>query len=187
MGFQTHVLASAGLLGIAVLLVGCNEEVDTERTSVASSTQAPASQEPKASSSPEAIVPEGTPNPLGLAPELSALLRSEMARLDQGMQRLHSAIVMGRAEMAADVAQRIHDSFILEQELTDEQRKELVGSVPEDFVRRDRAFHETAAELNEAVRTRRWDRTVELYGAMTEACVGCHRAHASARFPALEE
>lgn len=132
----------------------------------------------------EPALPPGT-NPFDLPPETARLLRQEMLQLDTGMHTLHSALVRGDGDTAAETAQKIHDSFILKQELSKEELKALVAAVPEDFVERDRAFHKLSAELAEAARAGNFDDAAGLYGRMTDACVGCHTAHAPERFPAL--
>lgn len=124
-------------------------------------------------------------NPLDLPPKLAGLLRREMIELDTGMHTLHSALVRGDGERAAETAQKIHDSFILKRELSKEELKTLVSQLPKDFVKRDRALHETSAELAEAARQDDFETAAERYGEMTRACVGCHSAHAAERFPGM--
>lgn len=124
-------------------------------------------------------------NPLDLSPKQQGLLRREMVQLDTGMHTLHSAIVRGDGEQAAKTAQRIHDSFILKQELDEKELKALVSKLPKDFVKRDRAFHELSAELSAAAKEGDFEQAAVTYGQMSEACVGCHTEHAAERFPGL--
>ncbi|MDZ7825810.1 MAG: cytochrome c [Gammaproteobacteria bacterium] len=86
----------------------------------------------------------------------------------------------------ANRAQAIHDSFILKQEMTPEDRKALVAAVPEAFVQRDRAFHQLSAELAEAARAADPARERALFGEMVDACAGCHARYAGGRFPGLK-
>ncbi len=133
-----------------------------------------------------AEVTRGGANPLGLPADLQAALRREMVLLEQGMKDLQGQIARGQGEEAAATAQRIHDSFILSQELTDAQMETLVEHLPPEFLHRDRAFHAEARRLAEAAREGDFAVAAQAYGSMTTQCVGCHAAHAAARFPALE-
>ena len=82
-------------------------------------------------------------------------------------------------------AQAIHDSFILKQEMTESDRKALMKAVPEEFVQRDRAFHELTGELAAAGREGDGARQRQLFGEMIEACTACHARYAHDRFPGL--
>lgn len=138
---------------------------------------------PAADEPPE---PEGPPNPLGLPDDLSAALRREMLALEPAMGELSSHLARGSRDEAAATAMRIHDSFILKQELSEEQLHTLVSSLPEGFVHRDRAFHQGAAKLAHAAEAGEMAEAARLYGEMATACVACHAEHASSRFPGLE-
>lgn len=185
--FVARVVLLGGLLAPVLLpAAGC------DRAEPAEGEPLPLEEEPAepvaepAAPPAGSVAPEGEPNPLDLPPDVSGLLRREMAQLDQGMHRLHSAIVAGRSDLAAETARRIHDSFILKQEITPEQRQQVVGTVPPEFIAKDRALHGAAADLAKAAEADDWARVTELYAAMSRGCVDCHAAHATARFPGLD-
>jgi len=85
-----------------------------------------------------------------LTSRLQDLLRREMVSVEAASRDILSALVAGRDERVADLAQQIRDSFILRQEMTAADRQDLMAVVPEDFVRMDRRFHELSAGLAEA-------------------------------------
>ena len=67
---------------------------------------------------------------------------------EQGLTGLRDASRPGQPrKLVAEKAQGIHDSFILKQKMTSEDRKALMAAVPNAFVQRDRAFHEISANL----------------------------------------
>lgn len=122
---------------------------------------------------------------LALPPNLRALLIEEMLAVLEASENILDALVRGQDERVAENAQAIHDSFILEQRMTDADREALHAAVPHAFIERDEAFHELSAELAEAARQGDRPRQVELFGQLIEACVDCHAAHATNRFPEL--
>jgi hypothetical protein len=75
--------------------------------------------------------------------------------------------------------------FILEQELTAQDRERLEAALPAAFVEIDAAFHRTAAELAAAARAQDAGREAALFGRMVEACTDCHGRFTADRFPGL--
>ena len=126
------------------------------------------------------------PNPLGLPPEYRGPLRSEMVQVEAGMQRLLGHLVRAEGDDAAAVAREIHDSFILKQELSESQLRELRSLLPGGFVELDRTFHQTAAFLAGAAERNDLREAVRLYGEMSRSCVDCHARYTSERFPVPE-
>jgi len=70
-----------------------------------------------------------------------------MQRIDNGMGELLSAISVGNWKTIEATASKIRHSFILKQQLTDPQLHELHDKLPDQFVRMDVRFHETAGKL----------------------------------------
>lgn len=132
-----------------------------------------------------ATLPPAPVNPLGLPETLRGKLRLEMVEIEGAMQRLLDHLVRGEADRVAATAHRIHDSFILEQSLSADELARLRELLPEGFVRLDRAFHETAAELARAGESGDLRGAGQLYGEMVGQCVRCHARHAAERFPGL--
>ncbi|MGM0583824.1 MAG: cytochrome c [Pseudomonadota bacterium] len=120
-----------------------------------------------------------------LTPKLRELLRKEMLSIEDASKQILSALIAGDDARVAELAQKIHDSFILQQSMTPQDKRDLMAAVPEGFVRRDRAFHETSADLAKAARDGDRVRQHEEFGRMIEACTACHATYATDRFPGL--
>ncbi|RTR06324.1 cytochrome c [Halomonas nitroreducens] len=121
-----------------------------------------------------------------LPPKLQGLLKQEMIQIEKAMQEIYSAMLKGQHAVVAEKGQSIHDSFILEQSLTDEDRRDLKAAVPQEFLHMDAYLHELSASLAEAAHAEDAARQVETFGRMTEACVACHSAYVTDRFEGLE-
>lgn len=121
-----------------------------------------------------------------LTDKLSRLLQQEMRSVQAAMTTIHSAMVMGQHESVAENAQRIHDSFILAQSLTDEDRQDLMSAVPENFIKLDQEFHQLSASLADAGRSGNTEEQHKLFGEMTRNCIQCHSAYVSDRFPGVQ-
>jgi hypothetical protein len=121
-----------------------------------------------------------------LTEKLDRLLREEMRSIQSAMGQIHSAIVMGLHDNVADNAQQIHDSFILQQELTEQDRKDLMSAVPQGFIDLDKEFHQLSASLAEAGRNKNTKKQLKLFTAMTDNCVQCHGKYVSDRFPGVQ-
>ncbi|WP_404385400.1 cytochrome c [Caenispirillum salinarum] len=128
-------------------------------------------------------------DPVGpkLPPDVRALLLKEMNAIEGATQEIMNALVRGRNDVVAEKAQAIHDSFILKQEMTEEDRKALAKAAPKAFVERDRAFHALTGDLAEAARAGDAERQRALFGDVVEACAACHERYATNRFPAFSE
>lgn len=130
-----------------------------------------------------------SPEPVGpkLPDRVRGLLLQEMNAILDASESILDALVRGQHDVVAERAQAIHDSFILEQEMTEADRKALKAAVPTSFVQRDRAFHELTGQLAEAARERDSARQRELFGEMVDACAACHARYAGDRFPGLRQ
>lgn len=128
--------------------------------------------------------------PRNVGPELPARLRGllvqEMNAIAEASRELQGALIRGDSETVATRAQKIHDSFILDQKMTPADKKALVKAVPKAFVQRDKAFHKLTGRLAEAARQNHQDRQEKLFTRMVRACRGCHERHARGRFPGLQ-
>lgn len=121
-----------------------------------------------------------------LTDTLSQLLREEMRSVQAAMTTIHSAIVMGQHESVAENAQQIHDSFILKQQLTEQDRKDLMSAVPGGFIELDKEFHQLAASLAEAGRNSDTHAQHTLFSEMTGNCLQCHSEYVYDRFPGVK-
>lgn len=122
-----------------------------------------------------------------LTDKLDRLLRDEMQSIQTAMGRIHTAMVMGHHDAVAEDAQGIHNSFILRQSLTEQDRQDLMAAVPDAFVQLDRRFHVQAAALAKAGREHDSSAQLRAYNRMTEACLACHARYVSDRFPGVSE
>ncbi|NIV94904.1 hypothetical protein GWN42_19465 [candidate division KSB1 bacterium] len=126
-----------------------------------------------------------TPTQVDLPPNLLNVLREEMQQVESGMQLLLDYLARGEAQNAADIAMRIHDSFILKQSLSQAQMEKLLSLLPGDFIQLDRTFHKKALGLAESAQQGDFKSAIRIYGEMTQLCVSCHARHAQEKFPGL--
>lgn len=122
-----------------------------------------------------------------LPPRVRGLLIQEMNAILGATRNILDGLVRGQHAVVASNAQAIHDSFILEQQMTEKDRQALMRAVPERFIERDRAFHQLSASLAEAARNGNSARQRALFADMVEACAACHTHHARQRFPGFAE
>ena len=93
------------------------------------------------------IVPTRAAEVAGLlAPKLQDLLRQEMQAVLIATDEIVNASIEGDYAKLADRAQQIHDSFILEQAMTEEDRRTLLHVLPADFIELDEGFHALTAK-----------------------------------------
>lgn len=130
----------------------------------------------------------GAADPVGpnLTGKLRGLLVREMIEIESAMHVTYSAIIRGDHDAVAQNGQAIHDSFILEQSLTEQDHQDLKAAVPEEFLQMDGQFHQLAAALAEAGQQKNSEQQVEVFNRMTESCVACHGRYATDRFGGLQ-
>ncbi len=147
------------LLLVLALLAGCDRPADPG---------APLAEEPALA---------------GVDDRYRLLLRQEMVQVEGAMKRLLTHLARGEAELAANTASSIRDSFILRRNLSPDQIEELVSQLPTAFAARDERFHHTAGALAAAAGSGDLERAAALYGELVESCQGCHSRFARGRFP----
>ena len=121
----------------------------------------------------------------GLSPELRALLASEMQQLQKGMTEMLPLYVSGQWAEIAVIAGKMEDSYVLKQQLSEEQMHELHTILPADFIELDQQFHYLAGMLEHVAEKQKVELIGFYYSEMGKACVSCHTQHATQRFPAL--
>jgi len=135
-----------------------------------------------ANSLEQAPVPEPSPEPEAVAerlpPKLRKFLKKEMHLLAEAGRTMEAALAEGDSKTVEDLAKRMHESFIMKQELTTMDLRELKVIVGEDFVTRDKAFHGMAAELSLAAKAGDVVLQQEIFGNMIRVCAACHVAYA---------
>lgn len=170
------------LLGVVLALSGCKVESPPE---TANDTAARAAPMPAAAASTEkrqVNINVGAQLP----PKVRGLLIQEMQAILGATQAIQAAIVQGDHETVASKAQAIHDSFIMDQQMTAVDKQALLAAVPDAFLERDKAFHELSAQLAQAGHDRDTTRELRQFSEMIDGCVGCHTRYATARFPGLQ-
>lgn len=131
--------------------------------------------------------PETGPVGPKLTEKLRDMLRREMNAILGASLQIQDALVRGDDARVAELAQSIHDSFILAQEMTPEDRDALRAAVPAAFVQRDQAFHTLTGDLAAAGRAGDDTRQRRLFGEMVKACAACHERYATDRFPGFAD
>ena len=120
-----------------------------------------------------------------LTPRLKDLLSQEMRQVAQATADLSLAIASGDHHAAMELGLAVRDSFILKRSLTDQDKKDLMGAVPPEFVAMDRRFHGLAGKLAHAAEAKDSELQGVYYAKVIETCVTCHAHFASDRFPGL--
>lgn len=129
--------------------------------------------------------PARAEEPIGplLPQNVRDMLLEEMAAVLGASMQILDALVRGEDAIVAEQAQAIHDSFILEQQMTEADLQALMAVAPPDFLELDGSFHELAANLAEAARAGEQGRQRELFATMVESCAVCHERYATNLFP----
>lgn len=122
-----------------------------------------------------------------LTPKLRDLLQQEMTGVETAMKDVYSAIIRGNHDVVHKKGQAIHDSFILDQKLTKQDRKDLKSAVPKSFLKLDQRFHKQAEKLAEAGNEENTQKQKQLFDRMTDACVSCHTRFVNERFSGLDQ
>lgn len=120
-----------------------------------------------------------------LTPRLQKLFAEEMATMLRASNQILAALVAGDHVAVAKNAQEIHDGFILDKNLTAQDRKDLETAVPSAFLELDGAFHQMALKLAEAARHKDIDLQHYYFSRMVESCQVCHSQYATDKFPAF--
>ena len=124
---------------------------------------------------------------LHLSHDLRLILNQEMRKIEEGMKEILPAISAGNWETIASVADKIEDSFILKQRLTQRQIEELHHSLSAEFVEMDQNFHSTAGKLAQAAHRKDGELVSFYFYKLHSQCVKCHSKYASRRFPNFQK
>ncbi len=120
-----------------------------------------------------------------LSLDLRRLLSQEMRALQSGMMSIIPAYVSGDWHEIEITAGKIKSSYLLKQNLTKSQAKELHTVLPHEFIEKDQKFHYLAGLLESAAKNRKPERINFYFSEMNKACVHCHITFATHKFPAL--
>jgi len=120
-----------------------------------------------------------------LSPELRKSLSLEMQALQKGMMSIIPAYISGNWSEIKDTANKMKNSYILKQSLTESQLKELHTLLPHDFIKKDKNFHYLAGMLEHAAENKKPELINFYFSEMNRSCVDCHSNYATHKFPAL--
>src|SRR5574340_252184 len=116
------------------------------------------------------------PDPIGpkLTLRLAQMLSEEMLSVKQATEQIFNALIVGDNAMVATQAMGIHDSFILERGLTEQDKKDLMKAASPEFLKLDGNFHVTAQKLSEAAQHKDRELQQFYYSRLVETCQTCH-------------
>ncbi len=125
--------------------------------------------------------------PIGpkLTPRLKQMLSEEMLSVKQSAKMILDGLIIGDHPLVATQAQQIHDSFILQRSLTEQDKKDLMKAAPPEFLKLDGQFHQTALKLAEAARHKDYELQRFYYSRLVDSCQSCHSQFATDKFPAF--
>ena len=132
--------------------------------------------------------PEGNVNAEGveaLSSDLRDLLSREMQALQNGMMSIIPAYISGNWGEIETTAGKMKSSYILKQNLTESQVKELHSILPYAFVEKDQRFNYLAGMLEHVTKNKKAELINFYFSEMNESCVSCHTIFATHKFPAL--
>ena len=118
----------------------------------------------------------------GLSKETRALLRTEMAAIDNGIKALFTAYYSGNFDEVARIAKEIEQSYILKNKLTKAQIHELHTKLPKGFLQLDEKFHYNAGMLAHVAKKKKPELVGFYYSELTSGCHSCHAEYAQGRF-----
>ena len=119
---------------------------------------------------------------LNLPIDIKQLLKKEMLAIENGMQKLISTIAAGDWQQTAKIGKQIQASYLMKQNLTDEQLRHLHHILPEQFVKLDHSFHHYAGMLAHAAEVKNAEVVSFYFYKMNDSCIQCHSSYAESKF-----
>ncbi len=123
--------------------------------------------------------PKSTSGVEALSQDLRNLLSQEMQALENGMMSIIPAFNSGKWADIETTGGKIKNSYILKQNLTEKQVKELHLVLPHAFI------DYLAGMLEHAAKNRKPELINFYFSEMKESCFSCHAVFATHKFPAL--
>ena len=120
-----------------------------------------------------------------LSSGLRELLKKEMLALEKGMLAIFPAYVSGDFHKVETIAFDMKNSFILKQNITDEQKHELHTKLPSSFVELDQKFHYLSGMLEHVAERKKPELIGFYFSGLSDACMSCHSQYATHKFPAF--
>jgi len=120
-------------------------------------------------------------------PSTRSALIKEMVAITKNYQDLVSSLAQGDWEKVTKKSHAIYSSFILKQELSDEDMNDLHRILPERFIEMDQAFHNHAKNLAMAAKQHDGELAAFYSWKLMDGCVNCHKIYGNQRFPGLTD
>ena len=109
-----------------------------------------------------------------MSSELRDLISQEMLALEKGMMSIIPAYNSGKWADIETTGGKIKDSYILKQNLTEKQVKELHSVLPQAFIEKDQRFHYLSGMLEHAAKNKKEELINFYFSEMNESCLDCH-------------
>lgn len=113
-----------------------------------------------------------------LTEKIRVFLKKEMRLLAEGGRKIEAAIASGDSATVAAEAAKMHETFVHKQDVTTFDLRILKAVLGEDFVSRDKDFHDHARALDAAARAGDSAGQQRQFQAMLQVCAACHTAYA---------
>lgn len=118
-----------------------------------------------------------------LSDPIREILQREMTLIQSAVMAIIPAYAAGDTDEITRIARSIQDSYVLNQQLTNQQHHELHEKLPPDFIRLDKKVHYYAGMIGEAAQQRNYEQIGFYLSRLTESCSQCHKQYATHRFP----
>lgn len=127
----------------------------------------------------------GEPISKKLTPKLNELLTDEMLSIRQAVTHIMNGLIVGDHSIVSNMATQINESFILKQQLTDKDKKDLMEAAPKEFLKLDGEFHELSGKLADAADKKDYELQRFYFGKLIESCQACHSEYVTDKFPSF--
>lgn len=118
-----------------------------------------------------------------LTPKLNELLTDEMRSIRQAMTHILDGLIVGDHSIVENMASQIKASFILQQQLSEKDKKDLMAVAPQAFLKLDGEFHETAGKLSQAAQAQDYELQRYYFSKLIDSCQACHSEYVTDKFP----
>jgi hypothetical protein len=120
-----------------------------------------------------------------MSPELKQFMVQKMRNIQDSMTSLYPAIVSGNWQLMTEIGEKIHDSYIMYQNVPHSLIAEMHHSMPEMFQELNHSVHHSAGMLAQAAKKKDAQLVNFYFYKITESCLSCHSRFSSHRFPGL--
>jgi len=118
-----------------------------------------------------------------LSDELRILFSQEMIALKKGLLQITEAYIAGDWSTIETIALKMEQSYILRQNLSNQQMHQLHSVLSPAFIKQDEKFHYLSGMLNHAAKMEKVEMIGFYLSKVSESCVSCHSQYATHKFP----